>query len=224
MGVLDINCDGYEIIEGFLTRADIDNLIAEIEEKKLPPVKGGFRNAENTFPLIDQLSSSSTLLGTAEQYLQGKPNFVRAILFDKTPDNNWLVAWHQDKSVALSNKIEIDGWGPWTVKAGVHHVQPPQDVLDNLITCRIHLDDTPKENGCLKVINGSDKYGVLATSKVVEIAKSQEHTDCEVMAGDCIAMRPLIIHASSKASNPKNRRVIHIEYTAYNLPEGINWV
>lgn len=223
MGVLDINCDGYEIIEGFLTRADIDNLIAEIEEKKLPPVKGGFRNAENTFPLIDKLSSSSTLLETAGRYLQGKPKFVRAILFDKTPDNNWLVAWHQDKSVTLSEKIELAGWGPWTVKAGVHHVQPPQDVLDNMITFRIHLDDTSNENGCLKVIKGSHKHGVMATSKVVEIANTHEHTDCEVFAGDCIAMRPLIIHASSKSLKPKSRRVIHIEYTGHDLPEGICW-
>ncbi|MCC3861653.1 phytanoyl-CoA dioxygenase family protein [Pseudemcibacter aquimaris] len=219
-----IETDGYEIIEDFLSKNNINKLITEIEEKNLAPIKGGFRNAEKVFPLIKGIASSRNVIEAARNYLSGEPKFVRAILFNKTSDNNWLVAWHQDKAVTLSEKCEMDGWGPWSIKSGVHHVQPPRAVLDNMITFRIHLDDTPKENGCLKVIKGSHNQGILATAEVVEIAKTSEQSYCEVSAGDCIAMRPLIIHASSKSLKPKNRRVIHLEYTGYDLPEGVNWV
>jgi hypothetical protein len=44
---------------------------------------------------------------------------VRGLFFDKTADANWKVAWHQDRSIALRERHDLAGFGPWSNKAGV---------------------------------------------------------------------------------------------------------
>ena len=68
-------------------------------------------------------------------YLPGEPVPVRGIYFDKRPGTNWLVAWHQDLTLALKERSEVPGWGPWSVKDGVPHVQPPVDVWSKCSPC-----------------------------------------------------------------------------------------
>ena len=65
---------------------------------------------------------------------------VRAVLFDKTPAANWSVAWHQDRTIPVVERIEVDGFGPWSRKDGILHVAPPVGVLERMITLRIHID------------------------------------------------------------------------------------
>lgn len=137
----NIENDGFEVLEGFLAPDEVAGQVDAIQSHQLGAARGGVRNAEKKFETINDLVASSKLRGRASEYLSGKPNLVRVILFDKTPENNWLVTWHQDKTIALSGKAEIEDWGPWTVKDGTHHVQPPLDVLNNMVTFRIHLDD-----------------------------------------------------------------------------------
>jgi hypothetical protein len=36
-------------------------------------------------------------------------------------------------------------------------------------------------------------------------------------------MRPLLLHSSVSAAEPANRRVIHIEFAAAELPDGVQW-
>jgi len=36
-------------------------------------------------------------------------------------------------------------------------------------------------------------------------------------------MRPLLLHGSSAAKAPNGRRVVHLEFTADELPDGIRW-
>lgn len=43
--------------------------------------------------------------------LGSQPEIVRVIFFDKTPDKNWLVTWHQDKTILVNSKSDIAGWG-----------------------------------------------------------------------------------------------------------------
>ena len=148
--------------------------------------------------------TSPKLQGRASEYLSGNPNIVRVILFDKTPENNWLVAWHQDKTIALSGKADIEGWGPWSMKDGTHHVQPPLEVLNNMVTFRIHLDDATPDNGCLRVIRGSHKLGILSVAEISDHVAASEPVECEVKAGTAFVMRPHLLHASSKAINPSN--------------------
>ena len=219
----NIDSDGFEVLEDFISSDEVAGLIGAIQSHQLGAARSGVRNAEKKFAAINDLVTSSELRGRASEYLSGKPNLVRVILFDKTPENNWLVTWHQDKTIALSGKADIEGWGPWSVKDGTHHVQPPLDVLNNMVTFRIHLDKTTRDNGCLRVIKGSHKLGILSAAEIGKHVASYKPVECEVMAGSAFVMRPHLLHASSKALQPSNRRIIHVEYSVYELPAGLEW-
>jgi len=144
---------------------------------------------------------------------------VRSILFDKTPDENWPVAWHQDLTIAVTSKSDLPGYGPWSVKDGVTHVQPPIDVLERMRTLRIHLDDTPANNGALRVIPNSHRQG-----RVTRDVFSKAEEICECAPGDVLAMSPLILHASSRSAKPSRRRIIHLEFAAEGiLHPSIDW-
>lgn len=214
---------GYDLISEFLSHDQITSINCEIEAVNLPARTGGIRNAEKKFSSIRDLANSEKLYAHANAYLSGAPGLVRAILFNKTTENNWLVAWHQDRTVAVSEKFEMHEWGPWSVKDGVHHVQPPVDALDQMVTFRIHLDDTSQENGCLKVLPGSQNLGILEQAAIRDYVQNCSPVICEAPAGSALVMRPHILHSSSKASKPLQRRVLHLEYSSFKLPPGVTW-
>jgi len=108
-------------------------------------------------------------------------------------------------------------------KAGIVHVQPPIEVLENLITLRIHLDNCDRNNGALKIIPGSHPHGKIAAIDIECWKKSRQVHSCEMQAGDILVMRPLLLHSSSSSINLIYRRVLHIEYSATNLPDGLEW-
>jgi ectoine hydroxylase-related dioxygenase (phytanoyl-CoA dioxygenase family) len=198
-------------------------LAAALQAYKLQPLSGGIRRIEQLVPEVRALSKSEKIISTARNYLLGDPQFVRAIFFDKTPENNWFVTWHQDRTVTVSERFEEDGWGPWTLKAGAWHVQPPLSVLENMITIRLHLDPSTIANGCLKFIPGSHRYGVIKSTEVQEHIQNSQAVYCEAPAGSAIVMRPHIFHSSEKAATPTPRRVLHFEYSSHQLPDGVLW-
>lgn len=161
----------YEILEDFLTIVQLNSIQREIEANSLPAKTVGVRNAE-------------------KKYLSGTPSLVRAILFNKTSKNNWLVAWHQDKTVAVSQKFGNRGWNSWSLKDGVNHSQPPLEVLNQMVTFRIHLDDANRENGCLKVLPHSHKLGLLDQEDIESYVQQVEPVNCETRAGSILVMRP----------------------------------
>lgn len=215
--------DGYEMIDEFLSHDQIISINSEIEAIELPPKAGGIRNVEKKLSSIRELADSEQLKDQARKYLSGPASLVRAILFNKTAENNWLVTWHQDRTVAVSERFEKNEWGPWSVKDGVHHVQPPVDVLNQMVTFRIHLDDTNPKNGCLKVLPKSQEQGILDHGAIQEYAQNHSSVICEALEGSALVMRPHILHSSSKASNPSQRRVLHLEYSSFKLPSGVAW-
>ena len=220
MPVLD---DGYEIIGEFLSHEQIISISREVESVEFPAKAGGIRNAEKKFSSIRKLANSEQLNTQAKKYLSGAASLVRAILFNKTTENNWLVTWHQDRTIAVSERFEMSQWGPWSVKDGIPHVQPPVDVLNQMVTFRIHLDDTSQENGCLKILPKSQKLGILDHGSIQDYVQNHNPVTCEAPAGSALVMRPHILHSSSKASNPSQRRVLHLEYSSFKLPSGVAW-
>lgn len=148
---------------------------------------------------------------------------VNGLFFDKTPDANWKVAWHQDLAISVKERMDVSGFGPWTLKAGVHHVQPPPAILECMLALRIHLDDTNEANGALKVIPGSHKLGRLTAVEISLISHETAPVLCEAARGSVLAMRPLLLHASSAGSSPNRRRVIHLEFANCALPGSLAW-
>ena len=182
----------------------------------------GIRNLFDLVPQIAELSVRPEIWRFVRPILGDGAFATRAILFNKTPDANWALGWHQDSVISAARRIETPGFSAWGLKAGVWQVQPPAEVLSRMLALRIHVDDCSVENGALRVIPGSHRHGWLDD----EIAAWRERVGevtCEVPSGGLIAMCPLILHASSRAIRPANRRVIHIEYANEPLPGGLAW-
>ncbi len=180
------------------------------------------RNVLQHIPHAKELTRSPQI-ATLLQGLAGPGFFpVRGILFDKLPGANWPVGWHQDQVIPVHARVDAPGFGPWSVKAGVPHVRPPVEVLMAMLTLRIHLDDASEANGALKVIPGSHTR-ILHDDELMDIVAKGPVQTMEANAGDVLAMRPLILHASAASQNPGHRRVLHIEFARDPLPNGIQW-
>ncbi|MDQ3131828.1 MAG: phytanoyl-CoA dioxygenase family protein [Acidobacteriota bacterium] len=183
----------------------------------------GVRDLLNLLPAVQEFSQSRTVREIAENFLGKDARVVRAIYFDKTADANWKVPWHQDLTIAVREKLEVKGFTAWTEKVGIHHVQPPVEILKKMLTLRFHLDDADENNGALNVVPKSHKIGRLNAEEIINVRKANETSLCSVKKGDCLVIRPLLVHSSSAGLNPKHRRVIHFEFSADELPNGLHW-
>ncbi len=189
----------------------------------LGPIESAGRRGLLGMPAVADLAQSSKLLDLVRPHLSAEPFPVRAIYFDKSPDKNWLVAWHQDLTLALRERAEVQGFGPWSSKDAIPHVQPPVALLEQMLTVRLHLDDADETNGALRVLPGSHRLGRLSAGQIQELrAKTPEHL-CAANAGDALLMRPLLLHASGRSTNPRHRRILHIEYAGFQLPHELQW-
>jgi ectoine hydroxylase-related dioxygenase (phytanoyl-CoA dioxygenase family) len=148
---------------------------------------------------------------------------VQCTLFDKNPERNWLVAFHQDLSIPVKNRVAHASLGVWSEKEGEHFVQAPLKVLETLLAVRIHIDDCGVENGPLRVVPGSHLCGRIADSTALDLRDTLGEEQCLAEGGDAVIMRPLILHASSKAAAPSRRRVLHILFGPESLPYGLEW-
>jgi ectoine hydroxylase-related dioxygenase (phytanoyl-CoA dioxygenase family) len=149
---------------------------------------------------------------------------VRAILFDKTADNNWSVAWHQDRTIAVRARHDVRGFGPWSVKAGVVHVEPPFEIIERMITIRAHLDDCAGDNAPLLVVPGSHRIGRVPSAQTAETAQRLGQVTCFADAGDLWVYATSIVHASERAQHPWRRRVLQVDYAGGALSGGLEWL
>lgn len=172
---------------------------------------------------IATLAKSEHFLNLLRPHLSAEPFPVRAIYFDKSTDANWLVPWHQDVTLAVEERIETPGFGPWSVKDGVPHVQPPTELLEQMLTLRLHLDSADEENGALRVLPGSHQLGRLDAERIQALRRDTPEFLCTASARDALLMRPLLLHASSRSTSERHRRIHHLEYACFPLPGGLQW-
>jgi len=215
--------DGVEIRRALLSRDAVESVKSDIDLGHPKLRHHGIRNLEKKFESVASLACDDRLVSLATSLLGGGVSLVRALFFDKTPDKNWLVAWHQDKTVTLNAPADLSGWGPWTLKDGVHCAQVPDSVLNRMLTIRLHLDSADESNGCLEVIPGSHEYGVLEQPKIAGLVGDSSVFPCVVDAGDAVIMRPHLLHRSRKSTQPSRRRVVHLEFSNFQLPAGRHW-
>ena len=181
------------------------------------------RNILSLLPETRRIAESKTLTDLVRGVLGPRAFVVRGLLFDKTPEANWGVPWHQDLTIAVKARRDAPGYGPWTVKEGVPHVQPPIEVLERMLTVRVHLDESAPDRGPLRVVPGSHRAGRLGAEATREWLSRVQPQTCLVPRGGALLMHPLILHASSPVESPGRRRVIHLEYAAGPLPGGVDW-
>ena len=96
----------------------------------------------------------------------------------------------------------------------MNYAHAPGWALARVIALRVHLDPSTPGNGPLRLLPNSHVDGVLSDEAVLQRASELEHgvVECLTPRGGVVAMRPLIIHSSSKAFGADPRRVLHIEY------------
>lgn len=221
--------EGFIVREGFLSQELVERMIdalMRIDQARSIRQKGGIfavRNLLDVCPEVRILAESRIVRQYVEPILGDDFLPVRGILFDKIPGANWKVPWHQDVTIAVRGRIDVDGFGPWSVKAGVCHVQPPADVLERIVSVRFHLDDCGAENGALRVIAGSHLMGKIPEDQIDRLRRNAIEQVCAVRTGGALFMRPLLLHASSQSVLPDHRRVIHIDFAGVSLPGGLRW-
>lgn len=219
--------NGFALLPAVVSEHTLHNLINLIENSRRNINKcadaAGLRHLLLRCPEVQEFAKSPAMNQIAESVLGAGARPVKAILFDKTPDTNWYVTWHQDLTISVKEKIDTPGFGPWSIKDDVPHVQPPVSVLENILSLRIHIDDCSAENGAIKFIPGSHKVGILNPTEIPAWRTDKEIVCCTAERGDIIMMRPLILHSSSASIKPEHRRVLHIEYANIDLPNGLKW-
>ena len=215
----NLDTQGFAIIRGVFTEIELEALRGEADRVARMENSACVRHLRQKSRKFDQLARSSRL-----QELLPRGVFpVRSILFDKTSSENWPVTWHQDLTIAVEEKVAVEGYGPWSRKDGSIHVQPPEGLLEQMVTIRIHLDETPRSNGALRVIPGSHLEGKIGSKEVLSHVGESE-VICECEAGDVLLMSPLLLHASKRSEFPKRRRIIHFEYAAHgSLDKRLSW-
>lgn len=149
---------------------------------------------------------------------------VRAVLFDKSPAANWALDWHQDRTIVVKHRIDVDGFGPWSVKSGMQHVEPPIVFLEAMATVRIHLDPVANENAPLRIARGSHRRGRIPVARISEVVAALGGYSCLADAGDVWVYSTPILHASARAVRPARRRVLQVDYSADELPGGLEWL
>lgn len=225
----EINSEGFTIIEKIYSETEIEKLISLIDETSSNKIKKAtFRKSEDLFairqfhkefpetlPFIFNKNLSNILSN-----MFGDDYFItKSIYFDKPEKSNWFVAYHQDLTISVDRKMELDYYTNWTVKQNQFAVQPPVSILEKNFTVRIHLDTTTRRNGALKVMRNSHSKGILRADNL----KIENEAVCEVEKGGIMIMKPLLLHASDKTTNNQRRRVIHIEFSNQELPKGLEW-
>jgi ectoine hydroxylase-related dioxygenase (phytanoyl-CoA dioxygenase family) len=219
------------MIEDFSTvgaaffRGALDACMAELEAALagIPTDEAGVRlhGIRELEPLLATQGCIGAIAATALGPT-GRP--VRAILFNKTPETNWSLAWHQDRTICVKEKRQAAGFGPWTIKGGMHHVAPPFELLADMVTVRAHLDDVPATNAPLRVAPGSHALGRVAVGEMEEAVRRCGTMACLADAGDIWLYATPILHASDAASAPTTRRVLQVDYAARDLPAGLEWL
>ena len=148
---------------------------------------------------------------------------VRAIAFDKSPDANWALGWHQDRTINLAARAEVEGYGPWTVKQGSPHVQPPFAVIAAMLTLRIHLDPVTPDNAPLEIALGSHRMGYIAEPDIAAVVAEIPVDACLAQPGDVWAYATPILHASHRSRSTARRRVLQVDFSAAELPTPLEW-
>ena len=218
--------DGWAVTPPVVPQLAVDRLVAELAElAALPAVRsrGGLRDLLDDSPAVRALATSPAVRSVAESVLGPTCFAVRAILSDRSPGASWTAAWHQDLTIAVRERASVAGYGPWSAKDGVAHVQPPAELLERMLAVRVHLDDCGPADGPVRVLPGSHRVGRLSSSAIDAWRGGAEAVDCLAERGAIVALRPLLLHATSPATAAAHRRVVHIEFAAEELPAPLDW-
>lgn len=222
------SAEGYAVVNGVFSAGEVLSISKHIDTANRN--NDNFRKTSDLFAIrqfLKEVPEVSSLVFNARfkalvKAVMGNRFFVvKSIYFDKPPASNWYVAYHQDLTISVDKKLTLDGFGPWTTKLNQFAVQAPVEILENICTFRIHLDDTNEHNGALRVVPKSHVKKIYRPETIRWAEETEVY--CPVQSGGVMLMKPLTLHSSSRTTDGRKRRVIHIECASIELPESLQW-
>ena len=218
--MLGFGQDGAQRHEGALEEADL----GRIEEAVGDCGRQAGKRLSQLAAIADLLAPAGAIGRVAAAHIGATARPVRAILFDKSAYANWSLALHQDRTIAVRARQDVAGFGAWTVKAGIPHVEPPPGLTARMATLRIHLDAVDDGNAPLLILPGSHCLGRLTTGQLDDLAESHQPIACHARRGDLWAYATAIVHGSdSSRDQGRSRRVLQLDYSPDELPGGLEW-
>ncbi len=218
--VNDLEGAGYALADIVLAEHQCEHIAASLPSATAG--RGGVRNLMS-HPTVVRLLHHETL-GRYLWSVTGRDLVaVKATLFDKTHETNWRVQWHQDRAIAVKERLDVPGYGPWSTKSGSLHVEPPAEVLAQMLALRVYLDVCGSDNGPLRVIPGSHRSGKLEERQLANLVAAGKTVELYVPQGAFLLMRPLLVHSSSAARVAGHRRVLHIEFAPPESISPLQW-
>lgn len=212
--------DGVSVVRRAVAAETISSVVQAFSDATGKPGRRGFAPTASVRALI----VGGGALGELAAFFAAramKP--VRVLFFDKTAETNWAVPWHQDRTIAVRERVDTPGFGAWSVKEGVTHVEPPVSLLENMLTLRLFLDDCDAGSGPLEIACNTHNVGRIPSQNARAVAHGSRCFVALGKAGDVLAMRLLSLHKSDRAAEPSRRRVLHVDYAGEDLPAPLQW-
>lgn len=211
--------DGFEIVRDVFDDGECEAMIQQLVDLSRRAGTRRLLDADWCQQVAQRLKQHPVI----RERLPANAIAAQCTLFDKSTDRNWKVGWHQDVAIPVREKPEQAECCGWSIKEGVTFCQPADTVLAELVAIRVHLDDSSRENGPLRVVPGSHRQGRLIASAVSLSRTDTSEFACTAERGSALLMRPLLLHASSKAEIDAPRRVLHFLFGPPRLPNGLHW-
>lgn len=212
--------DGFCIVPDVLTVAECDSISRSLDQ--LQTSEHGYRNLLDQ-PWCKTLAQSIRRHPSIRSLLPIDALAVQCTLFEKPQGHNWLVPIHQDLSIPVREKLANAALVGWSEKQGVMFVQPPDLVLERLVAVRLHIDACGIDDGALRVVPGSHQFGRLANAQALAVRDKTGEVVCPVAIGGALLLKPLALHASSKATGSNRRRILHLVFGPAALPFELRW-
>jgi ectoine hydroxylase-related dioxygenase (phytanoyl-CoA dioxygenase family) len=211
------NEQGYLVIEDVFSPAEVENLRRSADA--LSAQAQGLTESTDRFKLkafdnggnlVQQVAEPHELDGTwmalardnrlldiVEGLLGPNIQLYYSMLMMKPPREGFKAPWHQDFAFFVHNRADI-------------------------LACMVAIDDATLENGCLRVIPGSHKLGLLNHFKdgqftgILQDTAAFDDPDKQavlpVKAGGVLLWHCLTLHSSQPNRSERPRRAIVLEY------------
>ncbi len=207
--------EGAERVDAALSGTDLD-LVEALAESRQAGTAGA--RLRDDVRLRVFLAPGSLFHALAESRLGPGARPVRCVLFDKCLQTNWALGWHQDRAIAVREKFDVPDFGPWTVKSGIVHVEPPFSYIAGMITLRAFLDPCGVDNGPLLIAPGSHTLGRLPVNQIEDVVRRCGQVACLAARGDVWICATSIVHASAPSRSSTRRRLLMVDYSSAELP------
>ena len=218
---LNLERDGAELVPAILTADELESARAAADGYVME--RAGARLFGDAS--VNRLAENTAAIGRQVRMRMGEGiRPVRALLFDKTAAMNWAVGWHQDRTIAVRAQREVPGFNHWSCKGGIAHVEPPFDLIQRMLTVRLHLDDCDEFNAPLLIAPGSHQLGRIPADQTASIAARLGTVSCHAGAGDLWIYSTAILHSSARAVEPRRRRVLQVDFANEDLPCSLEWL